>query len=194
MTGKSMTKHMGGGEIDKVKIDSGMLQFAPKGSYYEGKNEQFQAVNKMWNYLFEFDRSLFCLTSLLAGTGFSKGAMAHMLLSNPMATDPRGTEIIPLGLDGRFEEEVINYNLFKESTPRALKNLLLLAGDIQHGLKRVNNSRTKRIILDFIFDREMKDLQYLAINYKGKLAKLLRHALGKQNLAKVLIGDIVDLY
>ena len=190
VTGGDIQKRAPGGEIDKVKIDSGMLQFAPKGSYYEGKNEQFQAVNKMWTYLFKFDRPLFCLVSLLAGTGFSKGAMAHVLLSNPMATDPRGREVIPEGLDGRFEEQVINYNLYKESTPRALKNLLLLVGDKQHDLKRVNNARTKRIIINFIFDRESEDLQYLAINYKGKLAKLIKHALGKQNLTKVLNGNV----
>ena len=58
VTGGDIQKRAPGGEIDKVKIDSGMLQFAPKGSYYEGKNEQFQAVNKMWTYLFKFDRPL----------------------------------------------------------------------------------------------------------------------------------------
>jgi len=176
-------------EVSRINIDSGILQFAPTGSYYEGQNQQYKVANKMWQTLFDFDRSLFCLVSLLSGTGFSKGAISHMLLSNPMSTDPRGRDIIPEGLDGTFEEHVIMHNLRKEKTPRALKNLLLLVGDKQHGLKRVNNKRTKRIILNFIFDRESKDLEYLAVNYKRKLHQLIRHALGKQDLKKVLEGD-----
>lgn len=170
---------------DQLQLDSGMLQYVPKGAFYEGADEQFNRVMSMWQDLFNHDRTLFCLTSLLGGTGFSKGAMTHMLLSKPQSVT--GTELVPEGLSFDYESKVILYNLIKERTPRALKNLLMLAGGERH--TRVNNSRTRRIILEFIFNRDHDSLDNLAINYKGKLKKLIRHALGKQDLFKVLNGD-----
>ncbi|RLF58377.1 MAG: hypothetical protein DRN27_05565, partial [Thermoplasmata archaeon] len=148
-------------------------------------NQQFQRVYKMWKELFLFDRTLFGLTTILEGTGFSKGAMSHMLLANPQSVT--GKELIPSGLPFDYEQKVIKYNLSKEKIPRALKNLLMLTGE--EGFKKVNNSRTRKIILEFIFDRSTQELEGLAINYKRKLKKLVRHALGKQEVFKILNGD-----
>jgi len=167
------------------QIDSGMLQFVPKGAYYEDQNEQIKSINDTWTSFFNYDRALFCLTTLLNGTGFSKGAMSHMLLSNPQAVT--GREVIPAGLSFDYESKVIMYNLIKERTPRALKNLLMLAG--KEGKSRVNNSRTRHLILEYIFHRGHHELENLAINYKGKLKTLIRHALGKQELNKILFGN-----
>jgi hypothetical protein len=168
-----------------LKIDSGILQFAPKGAFYEEADEQFQRVFQMWRELFSFDRTLFCLTTLLGGTGFSKGSMNHMLLANPQGTT--GKELIPEGMAFDYESKVIKYNLSKERIPRALKNLIMLAGG--EGFIRVNNARTRKIILEFIFNRSGKELEGLAINYKSKLKKLVRHALGKQTVHNILNGD-----
>ena len=172
-------------------IDSGMLQYVPKGAYYEEKDEQFKAVKKMWDGLFDYDRALFALTSILNGTGFSKGAMTHKLLSNPVKTTSDGRDLaVPDGLDSEFERKVIEYNLTKlaeKQMARALRNLLMLSGAELHS--RVNNSRTRKVILGFLFDRDCKELDSLAINFKTKLAKLVRHALGKQDLFHILNGD-----
>lgn len=170
---------------DQLQLDSGMLQFAPKGAYYEEADEQFRRVMDMWTGLFDHDRTLFCLTTLLGGTGFSKGMMSHMLLAHPQSSN--GKELVPEGLAFDYETKVILYNLDKERTPRALKNLLMLAGGENQG--RVNNNRTRRIILEFIFNRDHNSLDNLAVNYKNKLRKLVRHALGKQDLYKILNGD-----
>ena len=170
---------------EQLQLDSGMLQYVPKGAYYEEADEQFERAMSMWRELFTYDRTLFCLTSLLGGTGFSKGAMTHMLLSNPQSIT--GLELVPEGLAFDYESKIIKYNLAKERTPRALKNLLMLAGGEKHD--RVNNSRTRHIILEFIFNRSHESLDNLAVNYKGKLKKLIRHALGKQDCFKVLAGD-----
>jgi len=167
-------------------IDSGILQFTPKGAYYEGKDEQYEAVKKMWMQLLDHDRTLFSLVMLLNGTGFSKGAMTHILLSN----SEKNKDNLPstIGeLPQEFEKEIIRYNLYRERTPRALKNLLMLTG--AEGHKRVNNSKTRKLILEFIFNRDNKSLDNLAVNYKGKLQKLLKHALGKQDINKLIKGD-----
>lgn len=168
---------------ESLNIDSGILQYAPKGAFYEEADQQFNRVFQMWSDLFNYDRSLFCLTTLLGGTGFSKGAMSHMLLGNPVTP----TTLPALeGLPVDYESNVILYNLARERTPRALKNLLMLSGE--EGFNRVNNARTRKLILDFIFNRDVRELDGLAINYKGKLKKLVRHALGKQDVYNILNG------
>jgi hypothetical protein len=170
----------------RKKIDSGILQYAPKGAYYEEKDQQYAVVKGMWQDLFSYDRSLFALISLLNGTGFSKGMMTHMLLANPVVSKT-GKELVPIGLDADFEKKIIMYNLdkiAKESMARAIKNLLFLVGEER--AKKVNNSRTRKIILEFIFARDPQSLDELAVNYKSKLAQLVRHALGKQELFNVL--------
>jgi len=175
----------------KKTLDSGILQYVPKGAYYEGKDEQFDAVKVMWNGLFNYDRTLFALTSILNGTGFSKGAMAHKLLSTPVPVGV-GKELVTAGLDENFERKVVMFNLSKlaeKQMARALKNLLMLTGGELH--TKVNNSRTKKVILEFIFNRDNRELDSLAINFKNKLAKLVRHALGKQDLYGILNGDFV---
>jgi hypothetical protein len=171
--------------LEKIKnIDSGILQYTPKGAYYEGKDEQYNYVNDMWFSLFHYDRTLFSLLMLLNGTGFSKGCMTRILLSNPQETSNLPVkDILPV----EFENEILRYSLYKEKTPRALKNLLMLAGG--ENQPRVNNSRTRKLILEYIFNRDNKSLEYLAVNYKSKLQKLIRHALGKQDLRKVLEGN-----
>lgn len=168
-----------------AKLDSGMLQFTPKGAYYEGKDEQFKKVFEMWSQLFDHDRTLFALTTILAGTRFSKGMMNHMLLSNPVA-DGMGKDLIPYGInDPHFEKNIILYNLRKENMAAALKNLLILSG-CDKNAKAVNNSRTRKIILEYLFDRDNRDLDSMAVNFKSKMSQLVRHALGKQDLFKLV--------
>lgn len=170
---------------NQLQIDSGILQFTPKGAYYEDAEQQFSQVFDMWMNLFSYDRTLFCLTTLLGGTGYSKGAMNHMLLANPQTTT--GKELAKEGLVFDYESNVIKYNLSKERMPRALKNLLMIAGG--EGYVRINNAKSRRIILEFIFNRDAKDLDGLAINYKSKFKTLIRHALGKYDLHKILNGN-----
>lgn len=168
-----------------LQIDSGILQFTPKGTYYEESETQLKAVFKLLQNLFNHDRTLFCLITLLEGTGYAKGVMSHMLLSNPQTTLSK--ELISKGFGIDYETKVIIYNLLKEKTPRALKNLLMFTGT--EGMTKVNNSRTRKLILEYIFDRDHDSLDNLAINYKGKLKRLVRHALGKHDLKKILDGD-----
>lgn len=165
-----------------LQLDSGILQFVPKGAFYETQDEQFKRIYKMWEDLFLFDRTLFCLTTLLGGTGFSKGSMSHMLLSNPQSVEDGA--LIPQGLAVDYERNIIMHNLQKERTPRALKNLLMLAGG--EGMRKVNNARTRKIILEFIFNRDHDSLDNLAVNYKSKIKKLVRHALGRQTVSRIV--------
>jgi len=85
--------------------------------------------------------------------------------------------------------KLFSYMLDKETTPRSLKNLIMLTGGKKENgripFKRVNNSRTRRLILQFIFDRDNLSLDSLAIKYKTKVRKLVTHAMGEPALHKI---------
>jgi len=166
-------------------VDSGLLQFVPKGAYYEDAEEQREKADQMWENLLTFDRCLFSLLTLLPGSGFAKGAMAHSLLSNPINLTEKS--LIPGNLPLDFEVKIMKYNLKNESFARSLKNLLMLTGT--EGCSKVNNSKSRKLILSFIFDRSKKSLDGIAVNYKKKLKILIRHALGKQTLWTILNGN-----
>jgi hypothetical protein len=172
-----------------MQIDSGILQFIPKGTFYESKDEQFKSITKMWDTVFTKDRMLFSLLMLLPGSSFSKGMMTRYLLALP-PVEAGSKDLVKVGLPSNYEHDIIMYNLFEERPPRALKNLLLLV----EGDKPINNSRTKKTIMEFIFNRSNKELDWLAVNYKSKLRKLIRHALGKYDLHKILIEKDKKLF
>jgi len=174
----------------QLEIDSGIMQYVPKGAFYEGADEQFTQVLQMWQQLFKFDRVMFSLVTLLGGTGFSKGAMNHMMLANPQTGT--GRDLVPDALPEDFEKDIFRYNLdriSKDRFARAIKNLMMLAGG--EGFTKVNNARTRKLILEFVFDRDNNELDGLAVNFKSKLKKLVRHALGAQTTYKILNGDEV---
>jgi len=185
-----------------IDIDSSILQFVPKGAFYNTEHEQVKKMESLWEQFMGFDRTIFALSSLLHGTAYSKGRMSHMLLSNPLtAKDTKA--IVPLGLDGSFESKVILFNLGKETMPRALKNLIMLAGGKKNKgkrpFKKVNNARTRKIILQFIFNRDINSLESMAIKYKKKLRELVTHAIGTIDVTKMLNGyregiEIYDRY
>ena len=85
-------------------LDSGILQYVPKGAYYEGTDQQYDTVKDVWDRLLAYDRVLFALLSLLNGSHFSKGMISHLLLSNPnegkgMITKDNPNPLVPAGLD-----------------------------------------------------------------------------------------------
>lgn len=167
------------------QFDASLLQFAPKGSFYNTQDEQLKKIEEVWRDFFNYDRDIFSLSTILPGTAYSKGRMAHMLLSNPIDRDNKS--LVPYGLNDKFESTIINWNLEHESMARSLKNLLMLTGPKgkNKSLKRVNNARTKKVILRYIFDRDINSLESMAIKFKSKITKLIRHALGK-DLLKVV--------
>jgi len=173
------------------EVDASILQFVPKGGFYNPTDMQMRKMEELWGDFFSFDRIIFALSTILPGTAYSKGRMAQMLLSNPIKQE---NALVKYGLYDDFEYKVMLYNLMKETPSRSLKNLLMLAGikdkktkEIQ--LPRINNARTRKLILEYIFARPDASLDGLAVKFKQKLRKLIRHALGKQNLHNILKGD-----
>lgn len=154
-----------------------ILTFVSKGSFYHTEDEQVQAIEQKWKDCLLEDRDLFSLATILPGSAYSKGRMNYYLLSNPVNSS---SSIVIRDNIYLLEPTIIQHNLDNESIPRALKNCLMLVNN------RVNNRRTQKVILRYIFDRDIQDIINIAIKYKQKLACLIRHALGKQILYGIL--------
>ena len=165
------------------KLDASILNFIPKGSFYNTEDEQNKKMTETWNELFDYDRTVFTLLTILPGTAYSKGRMSHKLLDNPINYRKALIDMNKFNLPIDFEERIVLWNLKNETVPRTLKNLLMLTNK---KLGRVNNAKTRRIILQYIFDRPNESLENMCIKYKQKLAKLVRHALGSQITHNIL--------
>ncbi|MFW5962321.1 MAG: hypothetical protein ACOCQR_01785 [bacterium] len=169
-----------------LKQIKNVLQATPKGSYYESTEEQLQKIQEQFDALFEKDRSLFACSSLLESTNYAKGVMSHYLLSNPY-NDEKPDFSLMESWNSLIEDVIILYNLRNMPTARAIKNLLFLAGR-KDGLDfaRVNNTRTRKIIVNYIFGRDDQSLEYLILKYRKKIRKLLKHSLGYSDLMRIV--------
>lgn len=173
--------------MNDLRIIQNILHITPKGSYYESSGEQLESVMDRMDKLFEKDRTLFTCSTLLDSTDYAKGVMAHRLLNNPLLEDDlKGDELMEKW-DTPVEDLVILYNMRNMGVARAIKNLLFMAGR-EDGIKfdRVNNTRTRKIITNYVFGRSDESLESLIIKFRSKLSKLLKHALGWYDLNRIL--------
>lgn len=152
-----------------------MLQVTPKDTFYNSKEEVVTKSKTMHNELIERDRELY--TYLLYfdnSTYFSKSSIITNLLSKSLYNeDEKIRENLLV-----YEDALIHHALFNENATHAIKMLLQLKES------RINNSRTTKIILDYIFNRGNTD--FLCIKYRNKIKQLLIHALGLATINKIL--------
>jgi len=156
-----------------------LLYLIPKSSYYNSQKEVIEEGAALHDEMFLKDRELYTyLLYFTESTYYSKSLIVERLLANSiykdeykplLASDPRLTEI---------EDALIFNTLFNESITHALKLLLQLKKD------KINNSRTQKLIIRFIFYRGNTD--FIAIKYKNKLKQLLVHALGLKTVNDIL--------
>lgn len=156
-----------------------LLYLVPKSSYYNTKEEVVKEGQALHDEMFQGDRELYTyLLYFTESTYYSKSLIVERLLGNSifkeenkalLNEDPRLVEL---------EEALIFHALFNENITHALKLLLQLKNN------RINNARTQKLILRFIFDRGNAD--FIAIKYKNKLKQLLVHALGLKTVHDIL--------
>lgn len=165
--------------MSHMKNIQSLLYLIPKSSYYNSEQEVIQEGIALHNDMFQKDRELYTyLLYFTESTYYSKSLIVERLLGNSiykeeykplLDKDPRLPEI---------EEALILHALFNENMTHALKLLLRLKN------QRINNARTQKIILRFIFDRGNTD--FIAIKYKNKIKQLLIHALGQKTVHDIL--------
>lgn len=162
-----------------IKNKQSALFIIPKSTYYNSKEEVIKNADMLHNEIFKEDRELYTyLLYFENSTYYSKSLIIEKLLSNSLY-NPQNKDLLekdPTLVE--IEEKLILNALYGENMTHALKMLLRLKE------KKVNNARTKRIILKFIFDRNNVD--YITVKYKNKIKQLLIHALGLKTVNDIL--------
>jgi hypothetical protein len=149
----------------------GLLYLTPKASYYNSKKEIVTEANRMHQSMLDEDRALYTyLLFFKNSTYFSKGLIIEKLLNNSLYKEENKELMEKDAQILAIEDALIHYALFNENITHALKLLLSLKE------KRINNSRTSKVILNFLFNRG--NLDRITIKYKQKVKELLIHAVG----------------
>lgn len=141
-----------------------------RATFYNSKEEQRAAVEKVHQELFGIERGIYAASLLLPGVNdFSRQVGFARLLDNP-----RGE--VQAVLTAEQEAKVLTFLCGKLPPQRLLKLFLTFRGG--NGGKRVNNARTRKLILRSILDNPR--LEFWAVKYRRKIEMCLEHAWGKR--------------
>ena len=175
-------------KVARYSIDQNILSFTPRSTYYLELDDQIKSMESKWEELLSVDRELFSLLMILPGTNYTKGRMIHYLLSNSknINRSKHGVRLFD-EVDSLIEDQIILFNLYQMPMAAALRALMLLAGEDYAGrtLKQVNNTRTRKIIMNYVFNRDKKSLESMCVKFKSKLRKLFTHVLGQIDMYRL---------
>lgn len=158
-----------------LKLIDTAVTATPKGSFYNDEKESVTATKDVHRAVFDEDRGLYALSLLVPGVlDWSKQLAAVSLLDNP----PNGAAF----LSAQEEWMVLERLVYTLPIQRRLK-LFVAMKDL-----RVNNSRTRKIILDGIV--RDPQIEWHALKYRRKLRAAITHALGKRRAS--IIRSILD--
>lgn len=166
-----------------MKNYQSILYLTPRGTYYNSKKDVVAENERLHSELFNADRELYTLLLYFKNaTYYTKSLIVQNLLSNSLHKKENShiVEEDPIRL--QIEDDLIYYSLMNENITHALKLLLSLKD------KKINNARTKKLILKFLFKRGNTDL--ISIKYKKKIKKLLIHALSYSEAKEATNGSI----
>lgn len=150
-----------------------------RGSFYNTREELAAATEEVHQAVFGLDRGMYgLLLALPGGLDYSKQKGVLTLLSNPAGGN--GSSLLTLPQETRL----IGWLTGSLPPQRRLK----LFGKLKE--KRVNNARTRRLILQTIL--EEPNLEWAAVKYRRKMAAALRHAWGtrKTSIIKAILAEM----
>lgn len=134
-----------------------------KATHYNTKEEQIEAINLAHEALFQIDRGIYAMSCALDGTtDFTKQIAIHKLLKNPYSNDAF--------LSQKEENIIIRFLTYQLPPQRMLKLYESVKQD------RINNSRTRTLILSTILNAD--NLQLWSVKYRHKIKRILQHAWG----------------
>lgn len=159
------------GNEDRLK--SALLRFIDTGgtstnrsTAYNTKEQQSEAMKILHKDLYSIDRGIYTAALMMPGhTDNTIVTGVENLLSN----QPGHTESM---LEFDAETKAIALVLSRVSIPRVLKLFVKMKED------RVNNARTRRVILLTLFGTDK--LPFWSIKYKRKMGEILEHAWNKR--------------
>lgn len=150
-----------------------LLQFDPKGTYYEAPLHLIAAHDARLSEMVRQDRRAAALFATLPGTHYARGRLISILLS----TKPDS---------GLIEQDVVLGVLEDMGVTRAVKVLVALAA------ARVNNERVRLTITRWLFDRSVRSMVEIALRYRKKVLRILRHCASPKELRRWAENGIPD--
>jgi len=169
-------------ELDEKQVINAFFKFVDvantstdRATAYNTKEEQRKSAIAIHNNLFNVNRGLYGVSLLFEGiTDFTKMVGVEKLLSDVSDRDESTINL-------ETETKIIIYLLNHLPVQRVLNLFLQLKAD------RINNSRTRRIILSYIINAG--NIERWSIKYRKKIKTVLEHAWGKR--LKSIIASIL---
>lgn len=165
--------------IDGLTIASGAKSSA---TYYHGKDEQMKAIQVQIKNLYKLSKEL---PLIIASQKGATGRFVSEVLLNEFKQTLKGGAcniVNPIdwydnGLSDKAVLTALN-NLGENGLPYVLR----LFVDLKDA--KVNNERTRKIILGFIWGQD--NLEFYAMKYRNKIASILKHVYGQKKTSILL--------
>ena len=165
--------------IDGLTIASGSKSSA---TYYHSKDEQMKAIQTQIKNLYKLSKEL---PLIIASQKGATGRFVSEVLLNEFKQTLRGGAcniVNPIdwydnGISDKAVLTALN-NLGENGLPYVLRLFVDLKND------KVNNERTRKIILGFIWGQS--NLEFYSMKYRNKIAEILRHVYGVKKTSVLL--------
>lgn len=165
--------------IDGLTVASGAKSSA---TYYHGKDEQMKAIQTQIKSLYKLSKELPLIIATQKG---ATGQFVSEVLLNEFKNTLKGGAcniVNPIdwydrGLSDKAVLSALN-NLGESGLPYVLRLFIAMKN------ARVNNERSRKIILGFVWGQE--NLEFYAMKYRNKIADVLRHVYGKKMTSVLL--------
>lgn len=165
--------------VEGLTIASGAKSSA---TYYHSKDEQMKAIQTQIKNLYKLSKEL---PLIIASQKGATGRFVSEVLLNEFKSTFKGGAcniVNPIdwydnGISDKAVLTALN-NLGESGLPYVLRLFVDLKNE------RVNNERTRKIVLGFIWGQS--NLEFYAMKYRNKIAEVLRHAYGVKKTSILL--------
>lgn len=149
-----------------------------RATHDETKEEVIEATKKVHESIFGIDRGIYGITLALPGvTEFNKQMGMYNLLSHPV----NGSKAI-ITEDQEFA--LLSHFVKKLKVTTVLRTFMAIKDN------KVNNSRTRRLILKTLFE-DPDRFEFWAVKYRDKLQNILKHVWNERTTG--IIKSILDI-
>lgn len=162
---------------DAVKANIGVSAVASRSAtHYHSREEQELAVREAIEKARSVSREIPLLIASMAG---ARGRYIQEAIMGELGIGRGGRNRIvsPTDWDDNHFGDTVIRACFKNLDDNAgTPYVLRMFGELAE--RRVNNARTRRYIMSYIFDRDPASLEFMAVKYRSKLRDALTHVWG----------------
>ena len=166
--------------IDGLSVASGSRSSA---TYYHGRDEQMKAIQAQVEKLYKLSKEL---PLIIASQKGATGQFVSEVLLNEFKQTLRGGAcniVNPIDwYDNSISDKAVLSALNNLVVDNGLPYALRLFVDMKN--QKINNERSRKIILGFIWGQP--NIEFHAMKYRNKIAKILKHAYGQKKTSILL--------